>query len=62
MKTKSIYFKSFDDIIITSPVIRLLAKIFGKKYFVVKCKSCNRYPTEIIERKYCSDCYWEYVE
>jgi len=48
------YYKKTEDVLFFSPITRLLAKVFGAKYFIYKCKTCRKIPTEIYG-KYCLD-------
>ncbi len=45
MKAK--YYNKPEDVLFFNPITRLLAKIFGAKYFVTKCRVCGKIPTEI---------------
>ncbi|MGK0446561.1 MAG: hypothetical protein ACJA2M_000330 [Polaribacter sp.] len=50
MKAK--YYSRPENVLFYGPITRLLARIFGSKYFVIKCKVCGNIPTEI----YGNDC------
>ena len=52
---KARYFKSANDVGFINPMERFWARIFGKERLVIKCKSCKKIPTEIID-EYCWDC------
>ena len=53
MKAK--YYNKPENVLFYNPTTRLLARIFGAKYFVIKCKDCKQIPTELING-YCWDC------
>jgi len=44
---KAEYYSNPENVLFINPIIRLLARIFGAKHFVVKCKVCGKIPTEI---------------
>jgi len=44
---KAIYFDKPEQVLFYNPLIRLLANIFGAKYFVSKCNVCGKIPTEV---------------
>ena len=52
---KAEYFKTAEDVIFFSPITRFWSKIFGKDKYVLKCKDCNKIPTEIVSG-YCWSC------
>lgn len=45
MKAK--YYNKPENVLFYDPITRLLARIFGAKYFVIKCRVCGKIPTEI---------------
>ena len=45
MKTQ--YYNKLEDVLFFNPTTKLLVKIFGAKYFVIRCKICNKIPAEI---------------
>lgn len=45
MKAK--YYSDPENVLFYDPIIRLLARIFGAKHFVIKCKVCGKIPTKI---------------
>ena len=45
MKAK--YYSKPENVLFYSLITRLLARIFGAKYFVIKCRVCGRIPTEM---------------
>jgi len=60
------YYESADNVLHTfSPVKRFLSKYFPKDWFVIKCKSCKRIPSEVLNcvgkdnKQYysCRNCY-----
>lgn len=52
MKAK--FYKSPDQVLFFNPIERFLAKIFGAKRMVFKCKTCKKIPTEVFGG-YCKD-------
>ena len=57
MSQKATYFNSADDVLHTfNPIARFLSKFLPKDWFVIKCQSCNKIPTEVLEGK-CRDCF-----
>jgi len=57
MSQKASYFNSADDVLhIFNPIARFLSKFFPKDWFVIKCQSCNKIPTEVYGDK-CLDCF-----
>jgi len=51
MKTKDFvkaeYYNKPENVLFINPITRLLAKIFGAKYFVTKCRVCEKIPTDV---------------
>lgn len=47
MTTK--YYSKPENVLFLDRTTRTLAKIFGAKYFVKRCKVCGKIPTEIYE-------------
>lgn len=47
------YYEKPENVLFFSPVVRLLVRIFGPEHFVMRCKTCNKIPT---------DMYGEYCE
>ena len=45
MKAK--YYSKPEHVLFYNPITRLLARIFGAKHFVIKCRVCGKIPTEI---------------
>ncbi len=45
MKAK--YYNKPENVLFYNPITRLLARMFGAKYFVTKCRVCGKIPTEI---------------
>jgi len=45
MKAK--YYSKPEHVLFYNPLTRLLARIFGAKHFVIKCRVCGKIPTEI---------------
>jgi len=45
MKAK--YYNKPENLLFINPITRLLAKIFGAKYFVTKCRVCGKIPTAV---------------
>lgn len=43
------YYNKPENVLFIDPITRLLAKIFGAKYFVTKCRVCGKIPTEIYD-------------
>ena len=41
------YYKTPDSVIFQDPVIRLLAKVFGNKHFVIRCRACGKIPCDV---------------
>lgn len=41
------YYKKPEDVLFFSPVVRLLARVFGPEYFVTRCKTCKLIPIEV---------------
>lgn len=52
---KATYFSSHENVIFHSGFINFLTKFFGKKAFVVHCKTCGKIPTEIYDGEKCFD-------
>lgn len=48
------YYKNPNDVLFYNPTVRFLAKIFGSKYFVQRCKECKQIPTEMYG-EYCQE-------
>ena len=44
---KAEYYNKPENVLFINPITRLLVKIFGAKYFVIKCRVCGKIPTEI---------------
>lgn len=55
METKARYYNSPNQVLFYNPTIRFLARVFGNKYFVVKCKDCKKIPTDLYGFR-CLDC------
>ena len=41
------YYSKPEYVLFYDPITRLLARIFGAKHFVIKCRVCGKIPTEI---------------
>ena len=41
------FFNEPKGVLFFNPIIRLLAKVFGHKYFIKRCKVCGKIPTEM---------------
>ena len=52
-KIGSNYYESPEQVLFISPVTRFLTRIFGKKWFVKRCKVCKKIPSTIWDGKYC---------
>jgi hypothetical protein len=63
---KASYYNKAEQVLHTfNPIFRWLSKYLPKDWFVIKCKSCNKIPTEVISNfdeiklktsYYCWDC------
>ena len=45
MKAK--YYNKPKNVLFINPILRLLSKIFGAKYFVTKCRVCGKIPIDV---------------
>lgn len=56
MSQKATYFDSAENVLHTfNPIARFLSKFLPKDWFVIKCQSCKKIPTEVYGGK-CLDC------
>ena len=54
------HYHKAEQVLFFNPLKRLLSKVFGAKYFVIKCKCCEKIPCEVLidsSCAYCLSCY-----
>ena len=44
---RTTYYNKPEDVLFIDPLTRFLTKIFGAEHFVIRCKVCNKIPTDV---------------